>query len=257
LAAPDAALAVTDLRVALGGTEILHGVHLTVEPGQTVAVMGGNGSGKTTLVRAAVGAIPHASGTVQIFGHDRTASAMARVGYVPQRVSAASGVAATALEVVTSGLLGRSHWRPPRHHRERAHAALATVGIDSLATRDVATLSGGQQQRVLLARALVREVDLLILDEPMAGVDVPSQEALAHTLTHAKQDGTSIVIVVHELGALAPLIDSAVVLDAGCVVHVGEPPRELGTHALPGHDHVHPHDDVTPDQGPLAIEVPR
>lgn len=257
MAAPDAAITARNLRVSLGGTEILHGVGIAVRPGEVVAVMGGNGSGKSTLVRALVTAIPHSHGTVEIDGAERTPESLSSVGYVPQRVSATSGVSATALEVVTSGLLGARRWQPGRDAKRRALAALAALGVGALARQDVATLSGGQQQRVLIARALVREPAILILDEPMAGVDVPSQEALAHTLSDAKAAGTAIIIVLHELGALAPLIDHAIVLDAGCVVHVGEPPREFGVHALPGHDHLHPHDDVPPESPALQIEVPR
>lgn len=254
---PDVAIAASALKVELGGTEILHGVGITAREGEVVSVMGGNGSGKSTLVRALVGAIPHTDGTVQIYGHERTPESLERVGYVPQRVSATSAVSATSLEVVTSGVLGARRWRAPREAKRRSMEALESLGVGHLARRDVSTLSGGQQQRVLIARALVRHPDILILDEPMAGVDVPSQEALAATLTGAKHAGTAIIIVLHELGALAPLIDHAVVLDAGCVVHVGAPPHELGVHALPGHDHLHPHDDVPPDAGALRMEVPR
>ena len=243
------------VKVALGGTQILHGVAISCAPGEVVAIMGGNGSGKSTLVRTLVGAIPHSSGDIHIFGETPTRPTMARVGYVPQRTSAASGVSATAREVVMSGLLGGGHLRAPRDARTRAEATLAHMGIGNLAGKDVAQLSGGQQQRVLIARALVRNPDLLILDEPMAGVDVPSQEALARTLAERKQAGTAIVIVLHELGALAPLIEHAVVLENGCVTHVGEPPHDLGVHALPGHDHLHPHDDPRDGEPGLSWEV--
>lgn len=249
------ALAVDAVTVALGGTQILHGVSLACAPGEVVAIMGGNGSGKSTLVRAVVGAIAHTAGDITIFGEIPDRKTMARVGYVPQRVSAASGVSATAREVVTSGLLGGGHLRAPRDARARADQTLADMGIGNLAGKDVAHLSGGQQQRVLISRALVRNPDLLILDEPMAGVDVPSQEALAHALEDRKKAGTAIVIVLHELGALASLIDTAVVLEHGCVTHVGEPPHALGVHALPGHDHVHPHDDPHESETGMQWEV--
>ncbi|WP_062072177.1 metal ABC transporter ATP-binding protein [Demequina sediminicola] len=244
------------VRVRLGGHEILHGVDIMASPGEPVAVMGGNGSGKSTLVRALVGALPLTGGTVRIFGEPRSRRTADRVGYVPQRMGAGSGVAATALEVVTSGLLGAGHLRPPRDAKQRAVAALDDLAVGDLAHRDVSTLSGGQQQRVLIARAMVRDPELLILDEPMAGVDVPSQEALAAALTRRRDAGGAIIIVLHELGALAPLIDHAVVLDQGCVTHVGEPPHALGAHALPGHDHDHAHTDVPePPASPFAWEV--
>lgn len=241
--------------MALGGTQILHGVGLTCAPGEVVAIMGGNGSGKSTMIRALVGAIPASTGTIEIFGQRPNRRTMARVGYVPQRISAASGVSATAREVVMSGLLGGGRLRAPHHARARADHTLADMGIGELAGRDVARLSGGQQQRVLISRALVRDPDLLILDEPMAGVDVPSQDALAHALAGRKSAGTAIIIVLHELGALAPLIDTAVVLEQGCITHVGEPPHDLGVHALPGHDHLHPHDDPHEEEPAFGLEV--
>ncbi|WP_234983252.1 metal ABC transporter ATP-binding protein [Demequina sp. NBRC 110053] len=254
----DAPPAVTarGVRVRLGGHEVLHGVDLDAFPGEAVAIMGGNGSGKSTLVRAVVGALPASGGSIEIFGARRARSVASRIGYVPQRASAGGGVTATAREVVQSGLLGASQLRLPRDSKERAMRALDELGVADLARRDVASLSGGQQQRVLIARALVREPDLLILDEPMAGVDVPSQEALATALTARRDAGASIIVVLHELGLLGPLVHHAVVLDQGCVTHIGEPPRALGLHALPGHDHEHPHADAAePDGSTFAWEV--
>lgn len=252
------ALEATDVRVSLQGTEILHGVSLSAAPGEVVAIMGGNGSGKSTFVRTIVGAIPHDDGTIALFGEEATPDARRLVGYVPQRVSAAGGVAATAQEVVTSGLLGHRTLRPPRDAAARVQEALSALSVEDLASRDVSRLSGGQQQRILIARALVRRPKLLILDEPMAGVDLQSQVALAHALGHLKEDGVSILIVLHELGALTRLIDRAVVLEHGCVTHVGAPPHDLGVHALPGHDHEHAHvDPPQKKRGSLGLEGPR
>ena len=255
---PVAALEAGAVRVSLQGTEILHGVSLEAAPGEVVALMGGNGSGKSTFVRAIVGAIPRDAGTISIFGKDATPDARRLIGYVPQRVSAAGGVSATAQEVVASGLLGHRTLRPPKDTDARVREALSALSVEDLAKHDVSRLSGGQQQRVLIARALVRKPQLLILDEPMAGVDLQSQVALAHALGHLKEHGVSIVIVVHELGALTRLIDRAVVLDHGCVTHVGEPPHDLGVHALPGHDHEHAHEDPPPaGRNSLGLEGPR
>lgn len=237
-----------DVRVSLQGTEILHGVSLEASPGEIVAVLGGNGSGKSTFVRALVGAIPTTSGTIRLFGADASPAARATLGYVPQRLTATGGVAATALELVTTGLLGKGALRPPRDAKARAIAALDTMGVADLAHRDASQLSGGQQQRILIARALVREPAALVLDEPMAGVDLQSQLAFSHAIGHLKEDGVAIVIVLHELGSLARLIDKAVVLESGCVTHVGAPPQDAGVHALPGHDHEHAHEDPAPPQ---------
>lgn len=232
--------------MSLGGSEILHGVSLDARHGEAVALMGGNGSGKSTFVRAMVGALPITAGVIEFDGRPASAASRAAVGYVPQRTTAAGGVSATVAEVVSSGLLSRSSWWPGRGARARVDEALAVVGIADLAGTEISHLSGGQQQRALIARALVRRPHTLVLDEPMAGVDLHSQVAFAHALAHLKDDGAAIVIVLHELGALARHIDHAVVLEHGCVTHVGAPPEDLGVHALPGHDHEHAHDDPQP-----------
>ncbi len=255
-ARPGTAPAVTarDVRVVLGGSAIVRGVDVTVAEGEVVALLGANGSGKSTLVRALVGAVPVESGSVRLLGHPLGRGVpWERIGYVPQRVSAATGVPATAAEVVASGLLhGRRLWLP-RHADRRVHDALDLVGLDHHADRPVRDLSGGQQQRVLIARALVRDPDLLVLDEPVAGVDLPSQQAVATTLARLAERGTTVLVVLHELGALAPLVRRAVVLRHGAVVHDGAPPRPTHEHGADEHDHVHPHDDdVTLDRTPAA-----
>jgi len=229
--------------VVLGGSTILRGIDLSIEDGEVVALLGANGSGKSTLVRALVGAVPIESGQVELLGRPlgRTV-AWERIGYVPQRMSAATGVPATAGEVVASGLLHGRRLRPPRGSRETVRGALDLVGLTHHLDRPVRELSGGQQQRVLIARALVRDPALLVLDEPVAGVDLPSQEAFAATLTDLIARGRTVLVVLHELGALAPLMQRAVVLRHGIVVHDGAPPAPARDHGNVDHDHVHPHD---------------
>jgi zinc transport system ATP-binding protein len=252
---PRALLSGSGVRVALGGHEILHGIDFDVKEGEAVAVMGANGSGKSTLIRALVGALPLTGGTVACGDVPLSPAARTRLGYVPQRITAAGGVAATALEVVIAGLLGHGRLRPPRDARRRAMAALEQLDVADLASRDVGSLSGGQQQRVLIARAMVREPNLLVLDEPMTGVDLQSQVALVHTLDHLKADGAGIVVVLHEIGPLASLIDRAVVLDHGTVSYTGVPPKDLGVHSLPGHEHTHAHEDPRPPASGPVLEV--
>ncbi|TWG75797.1 zinc transport system ATP-binding protein [Cellulosimicrobium cellulans J34] len=121
------------------------------------------------------------------------------------------------------------------------------MGLADRADDSTAELSGGQQQRVLIARALVRRPDLLVLDEPVAGVDKPSQEAFAATMTRLVDDGLTVLVVLHELGALAPLVERAVVLRHGRVVHDGAPPRASSTHAGATHQHLHPHEPADGD----------
>ena len=246
-----------DIHVSLQGTEIVRGVSLAVHPGEVVALMGGNGSGKSTLVRSIVGAIPVAAGNVSILGGPADAPARRALGYVPQRLTASGGVSATAQEVVASGLLGHRRLRPGRNSGALVQAALELMDVADLHSQDVGRLSGGQQQRVLIARALVREPRLLIMDEPLAGVDVESQVAFAHAVGHLKADGVGILIVLHELGTIARHIDRAVVLDAGCVSYEGPPPRDLGVHALPGHDHEHAHESApAPRPRTIPLEGP-
>ncbi|WP_326752650.1 metal ABC transporter ATP-binding protein [Streptomyces hirsutus] len=227
----------------LGSRPVLRGIDLTVRRGEVVALLGANGSGKSTTVRSVIGQVPAGTGEIELFGTpQRRFRDWARVGYVPQRTTAAGGVPATLTEVVASGRLSRTRFGVFRKaDREAVRRALDLVGMADRAKDSVDALSGGQHQRVLIARALAAEPELLILDEPMAGVDLASQEVLAQILRQQVDRGTTVLLVLHELGPLEPLIDRAVVLRDGCVMHDGPPPKAVGQHALPGHDHVHPH----------------
>lgn len=238
----------TGIEVTLGGQAILTGVDVAVAPGEVVALLGANGSGKSTLVRSLLGIVPRTAGRIELFGvplGDRVP--WQRVGYVPQRLPVGSGVPATALEVVTSGLLHGRRLRPPRDARHRALEALDQVGMSAHARRSVLQMSGGQQQRVLIARALVRRPDLLVLDEPTSGIDLPTQETFVSTVSDLHDAGGTVLVILHEIGAFTPLIDRAVVLRHGRVVHDGPPPQARGEHAGAGHEHTHPHADPTPD----------
>ncbi|AMW15306.1 ABC transporter [Streptomyces qaidamensis] len=231
------------VRADLGSRTVLRGIDLTVRHGEVVALLGANGSGKSTAVRSIIGQVQTGAGEIRLFGTDRGRFRdWHRVGYVPQRTTAAGGVPATVTEVVSSGRLSRARFGVLRKADHAAvRRALDLVGMADRAKDSVDALSGGQHQRVLIARALASEPELLIMDEPMAGVDLASQEVLAHTLREQVGQGTTVLLVLHELGPLEPLIDRAVVLRDGCVVHDGPPPKAVGQHALPGHDHVHPH----------------
>jgi zinc transport system ATP-binding protein len=232
------------LAVGYDGREILHDVSLPVGGGEVVAILGANGSGKSTLVRTILGLVQPARGEIELFGTARRRFRdWARVGYVPQRLGAGSGVPATVGEVVASGRLARRGiFRLPRSaDRAAVREALTDVGLLDRIGDPVSTLSGGQQQRTLIARALAGKPDLLILDEPTAGVDVASQEAFAKALGRFASGGGTILLVAHELGPLRPLIDRAVVVHEGRIAYDGAPPEPAGHHADPDHDHVHPH----------------
>lgn len=207
----------------MGSTHILHQVSLTVERGESVALLGANGCGKSTLIKACLGLYPLAGGDVRLFGASlskRRQVPWMQVGYVPQRVSATAGVPATALEVVRSGLLGPGRpfasWGGGA--KSQAMEALAQVGLAKRANDHVQVFSGGQAQRVMIARALVRRPQLLFLDEPLAGVDRASRQGLADCLAQLREQGITLVTVLHEMGELAGLVDRTVTLADGRVV---------------------------------------
>ncbi|MBN0048261.1 metal ABC transporter ATP-binding protein [Streptomyces actuosus] len=231
------------VRAELGSRPVLRGIDLTVARGEVVALLGANGSGKSTAVRSIIGQVPVSAGEIDLFGTPRHRFRdWSRVGYVPQRTTASGGVPATVTEIVSSGRLSRTRFGLFRRaDQDAVRRALELVDMTDRARDPVDALSGGQHQRVLIARALAAEPELLIMDEPMAGVDLASQEVLARTLREQVDAGATVLLVLHELGPLEPLIDRAVVLRDGCVVHDGPPPKAVGQHALPGHDHVHPH----------------
>lgn len=244
-AVPTNAVSISNGTVALGGRPVLRGIDLAVQPGEFVALMGANGSGKSTLVRTLVGLRPLVAGEVRLFGTPLASyDEWFRVGFVPQRATAAAGVPASVWEVVAAGRLTRRKLLRPLSRADRAaiHDALDIVGLADRRRDAVSTLSGGQQQRVLIARALAGEPDLFFLDEPTAGVDLPNQQVLADTLARLKERGATIVLVAHELGPLAGLVDRAVVMRDGRVVYDGSPLRDHEVHQpWLGEPHTHHH----------------
>lgn len=231
----------TSVTAGYDGRPVIHDVTLSMMTGEVVALLGANGSGKSTLVRAMLGMVPLLSGELRLLGSPLPRFGQRwRIGYVPQRYSAASNVPATVREVVATGRLAL---RPPftrerPRDRDAVLRALATVGLQDHAGTDVSRLSGGQQRRVLIARALASEPDLLVMDEPTAGVDLANQEALAETLAPLVREGRSLLLVAHELGPLEPLISRVLVMQDGRIVHDG-PPGPDG-HATGGHHHDEP-----------------
>ncbi|WP_129840049.1 metal ABC transporter ATP-binding protein [Streptomyces sp. RFCAC02] len=240
-------ISLTGVTAELGGRPVLRGIDLTVGRGEVVALLGANGSGKSTAVRATVGQVPVTDGDLTLFGTPvRRFREWRRVGYVPQRSTAAGGVPATVREVVTSGRLARHRLRPlGRADRAAVDRALDLVGLADRARDPVGALSGGQHQRVLIARALSVEPELLIMDEPLAGVDLASQRVLADTVRTLAAAGTSVLLVLHELGPLEPLIDRAVVLAHGRVERTVDHPAQL-----PESHPCHPEDELPPSAEP-------
>ncbi|MFC4017802.1 metal ABC transporter ATP-binding protein [Micromonospora sp. GCM10011542] len=230
--------------VGYDGRPVLRDVSLTVTAGEVVAVLGANGSGKSTLIRAVLGLVPLSGGSVTLFDRPlRRFRQWQRIGYVPQRLGAGGGVPATVREVVASGRLARRGMLRPPGAADRAAVddALRAVGLADRAGDPVATLSGGQQQRTLIARALAGHPELLVLDEPTAGVDAASQEVFADVLRDFVAERGTVLLVAHELGPLRPVISRAVVVHEGGICHDGAVPDPAAHHAEPDHDHVHPH----------------
>jgi zinc transport system ATP-binding protein len=228
--------------VGYGDRPAIRDIDFSLSTGEVVVLLGPNGSGKTTLVRGILGLARLMSGELDLFGvpaasfHERY-----RLGYVPQRHTVVGGVPSTVREVVSSGRLPRK--RPfavmRAHDREVVGRAIDTVGLTERADMSVSHLSGGQQRRVLIARALAAEPDVLVMDEPTAGVDSANQEILAATLGSLVAAGSTLLLVAHELGPLEPLIGRVVVMRDGHAVYDGPPvPGGEGVYHAAAHHHL-------------------
>lgn len=209
-----AAVTVHDLTVAYREEPVLWDVDLTIPTGTLTAIIGPNGAGKSTLMKAILGLVPMAAGTVEIFGHT-SAQQRRLVGYVPQRGSVDWNFPTDALDVVTMGTYGQLGWirRPGREERERAMAALNQVGMADFADRQISQLSGGQQQRVFLARALVQDAELYFMDEPFVGVDARTEKAIIDLLKELRDRGKTVVVVHHDLKTAPRYFDWVVLLN--------------------------------------------
>ena len=222
MAVPDAETLVTaeGIHVFLGGLPILKDVSLRIHAREAVAVLGPNGSGKTTLLRTLVALTPFQQGSLELFGTPiRWFRGWHRVGYVPQHATL-NVQNATVREVVTSGRLahrGAFRWFT-RTDRAIVAEAMERVGLADRARWPFAPLSGGQKQRALIARALASQPDLLVMDEPLAGVDLEGQTVLARLLGEFRDDGLGVVLVLHELETMAGVLDRIVQLRDGQVM---------------------------------------
>ena len=237
-------LTVEGLDVRLGRRRILHDVGLTIRPGEIVTIVGPNGSGKSTLVRALIGAVRPAAGRV-------TRQAGLRIGYVPQKLAVDATLPMTARRFL--GL--------PRAVDDMAAAdALAAAGVPSVGDTQIADLSGGQLQRVLLARALLSEPHLLILDEPTQGLDQPGAASFYRQIEAIRSEtGCAVLMVSHDLHVVMAASDRVICLN-GHVCCEGHPEQVAsapeyralfgtgtqGALALYRHEHAHSHDPAHP-----------
>lgn len=248
---------VADLWFSYNGQPVLTDVHLSVQPGDFMAVIGPNGGGKTTLIKLILGLLAPDRGVVRVFGQAPRASA-ARMGYVPQDVHMNVTFPVNVLDVVLMGRTrsGRRWLRYNAEDRTAAKTALERVEMWEYRNRRIGDLSGGQRQRVYLARALACEPDLLLLDEPTASVDAKGQTGLYTFLNDINRQVT-IVVVSHDLVAVSSFVRSVACVNRSVFVHDSPQitqdmlamayhcPVELITHGRVPHRvlHIHEHED--------------
>ena len=202
------ALVLHDLSVAYGRHLILKDVSAEIHRGQVVGVIGPNGGGKSTLLKAIVGIIPVLSGTITVLGRS-AASMRSRMAYVPQREAVDWEFPVTVQDVVLMGRYARGRWPhfPNRRDREVALEMLDRVGMSAYRNAQIGQLSGGQQQRVFVARALAQEADVLLLDEPMTGIDAGTQEVVLRIIEEQSAAGRIVLLATHDLVSASSTCD--------------------------------------------------
>lgn len=212
------AVQVRDLTVSYSDKPVLWDVNLDIAAAQLTAIVGPNGSGKSTLIKTILGLVAPVAGTISLFGGSLT-SARSRVAYVPQRNAVDWDFPTDALDVVLMGTYGRLGWfrRPGIAEKTVAMDALARVGMTEFAKRQISELSGGQQQRVFIARALAQQADLLFLDEPLAGVDITTEETVLQILRDLRAQGKTVVVVHHDLETVRQVFDEVILLNVRLV----------------------------------------
>ena len=220
-----AAAEINNASVRLAGKRIFSDVELTVGRGQFVAVLGPNGAGKSTLMRAILGLLPLESGSVTVLGRP-PAQARPAIGYLPQRHAFDSSTRIRGIDLVRLGLDG-ARWGVPlaitarartrrKDEAQRVTEVIATVGATGYARRAIGELSGGEQQRLLIAQALIRSPELLILDEPLDSLDLPNQASVAALLQRiCSQEGVSVLLVAHDVNPLLGYLDQVIYMAGG------------------------------------------
>lgn len=214
-----------------GSRYALQDVSFLVEAGEQVAVVGPNGAGKSTLFKLIVGTLKPIEGQVHMYGH--LPDEHICIAYVPQRSQIDWSFPATVEDVVMMGRVGRMGLfrRPRRQDWSLVQASLGRVNANHLAKKQIGELSGGQQQRVFIARALAQEAELLLLDEPLSGLDMPSQEAIFEVLSGLRPYGVTVLVATHDLNLAAERFDRVMLLNRR-IVAFGVPSGVLTTEHL-------------------------
>ena len=213
---------VVGLTAGYGGPPAIEDVSFELIAGERVAVVGPNGAGKSTLLLAMVGLLPVTHGVVSIYGHEP--GRHVHVSYVPQRSRVDWSFPVDLADVVMMGRIGRLglfHW-PKQRDWDYVHECLRAVGMDDLARRQIGELSGGQQQRAFIARALAQEAELMLMDEPFTGLDVPSQAEVLRTLEELRRRCVTLMVTTHDLALAAERFDRVLLLNHR-VLGVGTP----------------------------------
>jgi zinc transport system ATP-binding protein len=244
------AVDVQHVSVSFGDFVALSDVTFSVPESAFLAIIGPNGAGKSTLLNVLLGLLPANQGSVSVLGRSPSTLAGMRVAYVPQKKTFAQQFPATVMELVVSGMLGTWPWRVTRPQRELALAMMEKTGVRHLADQSVHRVSGGELQRAFLARSLANSPDLLILDEPAAGMDLKGEAAMYHILCdYQAESRATVVMITHDWeGArchadLVLLLDRAVV-DFGPAHDVASEARLLSFFGHRGHVHeTHPGTD--------------
>ena len=211
-------ITVEDLTVAYREAPVLWDVDLDVPDSTLMAIVGPNGAGKSTLIKAILGLIEPSAGRVLVYGKPY-AQQRSLVAYVPQRGSVDWDFPTNALDVVTMGRYGALGWfrRPGKAEREMAMDALKMVGMEGYAERQISQLSGGQQQRVFLARALVQNAQIYLMDEPFQGVDATTEHAIIKVLQSLKEAGKTVLVVHHDLETVPEYFDRVFILNVRAI----------------------------------------
>jgi manganese/zinc/iron transport system ATP- binding protein len=215
---PDSPLSVHDMTVAYHRRPVLWDIDYDAPDRSLIAIVGPNGAGKSTFIKACLGLVPKASGTVEIYGRPYREQRRL-VGYVPQRESVDWDFPVSALDVVAMGRYAKIGWFRPvsRAHKAAALDALAQVGMADFAHRQINQLSGGQQQRVFLARALAQEAKIYFMDEPFAGVDAATEAAIVAILRRLRDEGRTVICVHHDLQTVPDYFDHVLLLNTRVV----------------------------------------